>query len=111
MLPRSSRPRAAWGTGVYPSKQYFDIKMRCLQLRQELERSAQTIGFNTGFRTPCCVLCVQVIGQAVLLAGIADGKRSAVLRTDDVAHRLGDVIGVVFRLRNAKVIARPDGKA
>ena len=31
MLPRSSRPRAAWGTGVYPSKQYFDIKMRCLR--------------------------------------------------------------------------------
>ena len=43
-----------------------------------------------------------------MLAGIADGKRSAVPRTDDVAHRLGDVIGVVFRLRNAKVIARPD---
>ena len=34
MLPRSSRPQAAWGTGVYPSKQYFDIKMRCLQLRR-----------------------------------------------------------------------------
>ena len=31
MLPRSSRPRAAWGTGVHPSKQYFDIKMRCLR--------------------------------------------------------------------------------
>ena len=38
MLPRSSRPRAAWGTGVYPSKQYFDIKMRCLQLRRHRRR-------------------------------------------------------------------------
>ena len=38
MLPRSSRPRAAWGTGVYPSKQYFDIKMRCLRQRRHRRR-------------------------------------------------------------------------
>ena len=34
MLPRSSRPQAAWGTGDFPSKQYFDIKMRCLRQRR-----------------------------------------------------------------------------
>ena len=38
MLPRSSRPRAAWGTGVYSSKQYFDIKMRCLRQRRHRRR-------------------------------------------------------------------------
>ena len=38
MLPRSSRPQAAWGTGVYPSKQYFDIKMRCLRQRRHRRR-------------------------------------------------------------------------
>ena len=38
MLPRSSRPRAAWGTGFYPSKQYFDIKMRCLRQRRHRRR-------------------------------------------------------------------------
>ena len=38
MLPRSSRPRAAWGTGVHPSKQYFDIKMRCLRQRRHRRR-------------------------------------------------------------------------
>lgn len=38
MLPRSSRPRAAWGAGVYPSKQYFDIKMRCLRQRRHRRR-------------------------------------------------------------------------
>ena len=38
MLPRSSRPRAAWGTGVYPSKQYFDIKIRCLRQRRHRRR-------------------------------------------------------------------------
>ena len=38
MLPRSSRPRAAWGTGVYPSKQNFDIKMRCLRQRRHRRR-------------------------------------------------------------------------
>ena len=38
MLPRSSRPRAARGTGVYPSKQYFDIKMRCLRQRRHRRR-------------------------------------------------------------------------
>ena len=38
MLPRSSRPRAVWGTGVYPSKQYFDIKMRCLRQRRHRRR-------------------------------------------------------------------------
>ena len=38
MLPRSSRPRAAWGTGDFPSKQYFDIKMRCLRQRRHRRR-------------------------------------------------------------------------
>ena len=38
MLPRSFRPQAAWGTGVYPSKQYFDIKMRCLRQRRHRRR-------------------------------------------------------------------------
>mgnify|MGYP001517431937 FL=1 len=38
MLPRSSRPRAAWGTGASPSKQYFDIKMRCLRQRRHRRR-------------------------------------------------------------------------
>ena len=37
-LSRSFRPRAAWGTGVYPSKQYFDIKMRCLRQRRHRRR-------------------------------------------------------------------------
>jgi hypothetical protein len=34
MLPKSFRPQAAWGTGNFPSKQYFDIKMRCLRQRR-----------------------------------------------------------------------------
>ena len=38
MLPKSFRPQAAWGTGVYPSKQYFDIKMRCLRQRRHRRR-------------------------------------------------------------------------
>ena len=80
---------------------------RHIALRQELERSAQTIGFNTGFRNPICVLGVQVIGQTVPLAGVADGNRSAVLRADGVAHRFRDVIGVVLRLR--KELRRIDG--
>ena len=82
-------------------------RSRHIALRQELERSAQTIGFNTGGRNPCCIRGVQVIGQTVPLAGVADGNRSAVLRADGVAHRFRDVIGVVLRLR--KELRRIDG--
>ena len=82
-------------------------RSRHIALRQELERSVQTIGFNTGVRNPICVLGVQVIGQTVPLAGVADGNRSAVLRADGVAHRFRDVIGVVLRLR--KELRRIDG--
>jgi len=38
MLPKSFRPQAAWGTGNFPSKQYFDIKMRCLRQRRHRRR-------------------------------------------------------------------------
>ena len=41
-LSRSVRPRAAWGTGVYPSQQNLDIKMRCLQLRRLWRRWLHT---------------------------------------------------------------------
>ena len=38
MLPKSFRPQATWGTGNFPSKQYFDIKMRCLRQRRHRRR-------------------------------------------------------------------------
>ena len=38
ILPKSFRPQAAWGTGASPSKQYFDIKMRCLRQRRHRRR-------------------------------------------------------------------------
>ena len=82
-------------------------RSRHIALRQELERSVQTIGFNTGFRNPICVLGVQVIGQTVPLTGIADGNRSAVLRADGVVHLLGKVIGVFLFVR--KELRRIDG--
>ena len=78
-----------------------------IALRQEFERSAQTIGFNTGVRNPCCVLGVQVIGQTVPLAGVADGNRSTVLCVDLVAHRFRNGIDAVLRL--CKELRRIDG--
>ena len=82
-------------------------RSRHIALRQEVERSAQTIGFNTGVRNPCCVLGVQVISQAVPLAGIADGNRSAVLCVDGVLHRFRNGIDVFLRL--CKELRRIDG--
>ena len=38
ILPKGFRPRAAWGTGDFPSKQYFDNKMRCLRQRRHRRR-------------------------------------------------------------------------
>lgn len=57
MLPRSSRPRAAWGTGVYPSKQYFDIKMRCLRFScaaRKAKRRQILVLFRRIFRFSFC---------------------------------------------------------
>ena len=82
-------------------------RSRHIALRQELERSAQTIGFNTGVRNPCCIRGVQVIGQFVPLTGVADGNRSAVLRVDLVAHRFRNGIDAVLRL--CKELRRIDG--
>ena len=57
MLPRSSRPRAAWGAGVYPSKQYFDIKMRCLRFScaaRKAKRRQILVLFRRIFRFSFC---------------------------------------------------------
>ena len=77
MLPRSSRPRAAWGTGVYPSKQYFDIKMRCLRFScaaRKAKRRQILVLFRRIFRFSFCTsheiqhFCASDVVVATLVA-------------------------------------------